>query len=87
MNEAKTEALTRRTFRGTAESLQRAAEEPDLAWRVLSTVNLFRVLIAVGLLAVSSPAASHPLSASDLPRCSPRSSPGISYSPCFRPCR
>ena len=32
--------------------LQRAADEPDLAWRVLSTLNTFRVLIAVALLAL-----------------------------------
>jgi len=32
--------------------LQRAAEEPDLAWRVLGTLNAFRVLIATALLAL-----------------------------------
>ena len=30
--------------------LQRAAEEPDLTWRVLTTLNAFRALIAVALL-------------------------------------
>ena len=30
--------------------LQRAAEEPDLTWRVLGTLNAFRALIAVALL-------------------------------------
>ncbi len=30
--------------------LQRAADEPDLAWRVLGTLNTFRVLIAAALL-------------------------------------
>jgi len=30
--------------------MQRAAEEPDLAWRVLGTLNAFRALIAVALL-------------------------------------
>ncbi len=32
--------------------LQRAAEEPDLTWRVLGTLNAFRALIAVALLAI-----------------------------------
>ena len=32
--------------------LQRAAEEPDLTWRVLSTLNAFRALIAFALLAL-----------------------------------
>jgi len=30
--------------------MQRAAEEPDLAWRVIGTLNAFRALIAVALL-------------------------------------
>jgi two-component system sensor histidine kinase PilS (NtrC family) len=41
----------RRTFRGGREALlQRAAEEPDLTWRVLTTLNASRILIAIGLL-------------------------------------
>ena len=32
--------------------LQRAVEEPDLTWRVLATLNAFRVLIAIALLAL-----------------------------------
>ena len=41
----------KKSFRGSPDALlQRAAEEPDLAWRVLGTLNAFRVLIAVGLL-------------------------------------
>ena len=44
---------SRRTLRDSREALlQRAAEEPDLAWRVLSTVNAFRALIAFALLAL-----------------------------------
>ncbi|MGI9270879.1 MAG: sensor histidine kinase [Woeseiaceae bacterium] len=40
-----------RTFRGSRDALlQRAVEEPDLTWRVLSTLNATRILIAVGLL-------------------------------------
>ena len=53
MNQGTTEVSGKRTFRGTQDALlQRAAEEPDLAWRVLGTLNLFRVLIAAGLLVV-----------------------------------
>jgi two-component system sensor histidine kinase PilS (NtrC family) len=40
------------TTRATKELLQRAAEEPDLTWRVLTTLNAFRALIAVALLAL-----------------------------------
>ena len=51
MSQATTEAHAKRTFRGSRESLlQRAAEEPDLTWRVLITLNTIRVLLAVGLL-------------------------------------
>ena len=51
MNQASFENVAKRTFRGTPDALlQRAAEEPDLAWRVLGTLNTFRVLLAVGLL-------------------------------------
>ena len=45
------ESFGRRTIRTSREALmQMAVEEPDLSWRVLSTLNLFRLLIAGGLL-------------------------------------
>ena len=51
MNQATTEIAAKRTFRGAPDALlQRAAEEPDLTWRILGTVNAIRVLIATGLL-------------------------------------
>ena len=41
----------RRTFRGSRDALlQRTADEPDLTWRVLSTLNATRILVAIGLL-------------------------------------
>lgn len=44
---------SRQTLRmGRDALLQRAAEEPDLIWRVLSTLNAFRALIAVALLTI-----------------------------------
>jgi len=53
MSQATTEHQGKQTFRGSRDSLlQRAAEEPDLTWRVLTTLNAIRVLIAVGLLAL-----------------------------------
>ena len=53
MSQASFENLAKRTFRGTPDALlQRAAEEPDLAWRVLGTLNAFRVLLAAGLLVI-----------------------------------
>ncbi len=51
MNEAQTDTPLRRTFRGSREALmQRAMDEPDLTWRVLLTLNAFRLLIALTLL-------------------------------------
>jgi two-component system sensor histidine kinase PilS (NtrC family) len=51
MNEAQTETLLRRTFRGSREALmQRAFGEPELTWRVLVTLNWFRLFIAILLL-------------------------------------
>jgi len=53
MNEVHTDSLLRRTFRGSRDALvQRAIEEPDLTWRVLGTLNTFRVLLALALLAL-----------------------------------
>jgi len=41
----------RQSLRASRDALlQRAAEEPDLTWRVLTTLNAFRALIAVALL-------------------------------------
>jgi len=51
MNDVQTDSLLRRTFRGRRDALvQRAMEEPDLTWRVLATLNTFRLLIALVLL-------------------------------------
>ena len=51
MNQATTEGFGRQTIRQSRDAiLQRAAEEPDLGWRILSTLNAFRALIAVTLL-------------------------------------
>ena len=51
MNEAQTETLLRRTFRGSREALmQRAFGDPELTWRVLVTLNWFRLFVAVLLL-------------------------------------
>ena len=48
-----TEISGRRTVAGSREPLfVRAADEPDLSWRVLVTLNVFRMLIAVTLLTV-----------------------------------
>jgi two-component system sensor histidine kinase PilS (NtrC family) len=47
------ETAGRQSLRASrAALLQRAAEEPDLTWRVLKTLNAFRILIAVALLAL-----------------------------------
>jgi two-component system sensor histidine kinase PilS (NtrC family) len=44
---------SRQTLRESRDALlQRAAEEPDLTWRVLSTLNAFRALIAIALLTI-----------------------------------
>ena len=51
MNQATTETTGRQSLRGSRDALlQRAADEPDLTWRVLNTLNVFRALIAVALL-------------------------------------
>jgi len=51
MQEAQTDNFLKRTFRGSREALlQRAVDEPDLTWRVLVTLNMFRLLIAITLL-------------------------------------
>ena len=51
MDQASTESSDRLTFRGSRDALlQRAVEEPELTWRVLITLNAFRLLIAAALL-------------------------------------
>ncbi len=51
MNQAPTDDRLRRTFLGNREALiQKATDEPDLGWRVLITLNAFRLLIAAALL-------------------------------------
>jgi two-component system sensor histidine kinase PilS (NtrC family) len=51
MNQAQTEAPLRRTFRGSRDVLlQKAIDEPELGWRVLITLNAFRLLISTALL-------------------------------------
>jgi two-component system sensor histidine kinase PilS (NtrC family) len=51
MNEAPTDAHLRRTFRGSRDALlQKAIDEPELGWRVLITLNAFRLLISTTLL-------------------------------------
>jgi two-component system sensor histidine kinase PilS (NtrC family) len=53
MDDANTDNFLRRTFRGPSTALkQRAAEEPDLTARVLVTLNLFRLLASIALLAL-----------------------------------
>ncbi len=43
----------KRTFRSSRDALlQKAIEEPDLTWRVLGTLNIFRLLIGVSLIAL-----------------------------------
>ena len=51
MNSVETEAGLKRTLRGSREALlQRATDEPDLALRVLITLNVFRLLISAAML-------------------------------------
>ena len=53
MSQADADPKLRQTFRGNRDALlQRAADEPDLTWRVLTTLNAIRVLVAVGLLSL-----------------------------------
>lgn len=50
MNQAQTDSAIKRTFRGTREALiQKSVEEPDLAWRILGTLNAFRLLTCTAL--------------------------------------
>ncbi len=53
MNQAQTEAPLKRTFRGSRDALiQKAIDEPDLSWRVLITLNVFRFLIGIAFLGI-----------------------------------
>jgi len=53
MNRASTVTSGKQTVRMTREALlQKAIEEPDLTWRVLITLNVFRLLVAATLLAL-----------------------------------
>ena len=53
MNQTNTESTARLTFRGSRDALlQRAVDEPDIGWRVLTTLNAFRLLIAAVLLSL-----------------------------------
>ena len=51
MDQASTERFGKQTIRMSREALlQKAVEEPDLSWRVLITLNIFRLLVAALLL-------------------------------------
>ncbi len=51
MNQAQTDAPLRRTFRGSRDALiQKTIDEPELGWRLLLTLNAFRLLISTTLL-------------------------------------
>ena len=51
MNDATTATPGKRTIRASREALlQKAIEEPDVSWRVLITLNVFRLLVAATLL-------------------------------------
>ncbi len=53
MTQAQTEASLKRTFRSGRDALiQKAIDEPDLSWRVLGTLNIFRLLISLTLIAL-----------------------------------
>ena len=51
MNQASTESIGNQAERASRDGLlQKAIEEPDLSWRVLITLNVFRLLVAALLL-------------------------------------
>ena len=53
MNQSSSATTGNRTVRTSREALlQKAIEEPDLSWRVLITLNVFRMLVAAALLAL-----------------------------------
>ena len=62
MSQTNTDQDLKQTLRGNRDALlQRATDEPDLTWRVLTTLNAIRVLIAVGLLALFFAGGEHPI--------------------------
>ena len=62
MSQTNTDQDLKQTLRGNRDALlQRASDEPDLTWRVLTTLNAIRVLIAVGLLALFFAGGEHPI--------------------------
>jgi two-component system sensor histidine kinase PilS (NtrC family) len=51
MDQAQTDAPLKRTDRGSRDTLlQKSADEPELGWRVLTTLSAFRLLISTTLL-------------------------------------
>ena len=53
MDQGKTEISPGATFRGSREALlSRAVDEPDLTWRVVITLNVFRLILSILLLTV-----------------------------------
>ncbi|MEO1203385.1 MAG: ATP-binding protein, partial [Pseudomonadota bacterium] len=53
MSRANTDISPHKTFRGSRDALlSRAVDEPDLTWRVLLTLNAFRLLLAAMLLTI-----------------------------------
>jgi len=51
MNQAQTDSPLRRTFRGSRDLLlEKTLDEPELGWRVLISLNAFRLLISTSLL-------------------------------------
>ena len=53
MDQASAEKPGRQTIRMSREALlQKAVEEPDLSWRVLITLNVFRLLVGALLLSL-----------------------------------
>jgi two-component system sensor histidine kinase PilS (NtrC family) len=68
MSPESTDPHLRRTLRGSRDALlQRAVEEPDLTWRVLSTLNATRILVAVGLLGLFFAGGEPPVFGSENP--------------------
>ena len=53
MNQAQNESPLKRSFRGSRDALaKKVTEEPDLSWRILVTLNGFRLLACAALLAL-----------------------------------
>jgi two-component system sensor histidine kinase PilS (NtrC family) len=68
MSPDSTDPRLKRTLRGSRDALlQRAVEEPDLTWRVLSTLNATRILVAVSLLGLFFAGGEPPVFGSENP--------------------